>query len=425
MLIVSRALQGIGAAALMPSALALLRNLFHDEKERRTAITVWSIGVASGAGIGPVISGLLLNNFWWGSIFLINAPIIAVLLLITPALIPNFRTDRSEISGFDPFSALLSLASVLLVIWGITEASVNGLNTAPIAAMVGGVLLGALFLWRQQRLEDPMIDPALFKIRGFSPVLTLSLTGFFCIIGFGVFTTQYLMEVKGMRPLTAALWTMASPAIAGGTVPFAADLVNKIRPALVIAAGFALATVGYVVMTQVHVSSAVPLVIAGAVGIGVGTATIFALLTDMVVAVAPEEKVATVSALSKTTQELGGAMGIAIFGTVGSTVYRHYFAAHAPAGLPPGTLAASKQTMGAATAIAQQLPPAQSHTLLEVARTAFTNSLNVTAIVGIVVAGVSVWVALSGLGHVRYNQEKAAETEAEPIADGQALVASE
>jgi DHA2 family multidrug resistance protein-like MFS transporter len=414
-LIVARAIQGIGAAALMPAGLALLRNLFEDDRQRRTAITIWSIGVASGAGIGPVVSGVLLHYFWWGSVFLVNVPIIAIALILTAVLVPNFRVAKGSKGNFDFLGAVLSLVAVLAIIWGVKEAAINGLHPKPIASLAVGLIAGALFLYRQTHLKHPMIEPKLFRTKGFTPVLVLSMTGFFCVIGFGVFSTQWLMEVKGLGPLQAGLWMMASPLIAGGIVPVATSLVNKIRPAYLIGTGFILATLGYIVMTQVKADSPIILVVAGTVLIGVGTASIFALLTDMVIAVAPVDQTAAVSALSKTMQELGGALGIAIYGTIGATVYRNYFDAHLPSGLPPEVVAGARQTMGAASGIAASLPDQVAKPLLEVARTGFSNSLATTALVGVGVAAASAVLTFTRLRHVRYTtDEVASKAAAEP-----------
>ncbi|AEV86946.1 MFS transporter, DHA2 family, methyl viologen resistance protein SmvA [Actinoplanes sp. SE50] len=414
-LIVARAVQGIGAAALMPAGLALLRNLFEDDGQRRTAITIWSIGVASGAGIGPVISGVLLHNFWWGSVFLVNVPIIAVALILTAVLVPNFKVAPGSMGRFDFFGALLSLVAVLAIIWGVKEGAINGFHAKPLTALIGGLVAAALFLYRQTHLTHPMIDPKLFRTKGFTPVLVLSLTGFFCVIGFGVFSTQWLMEVKGLGPLQAGLWMMASPLLAGGIVPVATGMVNKVRPAYLITGGFVLATIGYVIMSQVKADSPILLVVSGTVCIGIGTASIFALLTDMVIAVAPVDQTAAVSALSKTMQELGGALGIAIFGTVGASVYRHYFDAHLPSGLPADVVAGARQTMGAASGIAASLPDQVAKPLLEVARIGFSNSLATTAVVGIAVAAGSALLTVTRLRHVRYTTEEvAAKATAEP-----------
>ncbi|GAA4215232.1 MFS transporter [Microbispora amethystogenes] len=404
MLIVCRAVQGLGGAALMPSSLALLPVIFTDDKQRRTAITVFSLAISAGAGFGPVLSGVLLNNFWWGSIFLINAPIIAILLIAMPFLVPAFRLPRDQVGQFDWLSALLSLVAVLSVIWGVKELAINGVEAVPLGAVVGGLVLAVIFVVRQRHLTHPMIDPKLFRTRGFLPVLTVSATGFFLVIGFSVFTTQFLMEVIGLRPLPAALWSMASPVISGSLVPVAMGMVDKVKPAYLMASGFLLAAIGFGIMTQVTADSGIFLVVSGIVGIGVGTALLFALLTDMAVAISPPRQVGAVSALTKTLQEFGGALGLAIFGTIGAAIYRNYLGTRID-GVPAEAVRAARQTMGGAVAVTQSLAPDAARALLAVAREAFAKATSLTAILGIVIALVSAVLLVTRLSHVTYTKE--------------------
>jgi DHA2 family multidrug resistance protein-like MFS transporter len=404
MLIASRAVQGFGAASLMPSALALLRNIFHDDRQRRTAITIWSLAISAGAGFGPLISGVLLNYFWWGSIFLINVPIIAVLLVAIPLLVPTGRTPRHLAGKFDVPSAVLSLLAVLGVIWGIKEMALNGVSTLPVAAIVAGLILTVVFVIRQPRLRHPVIAPELLRTRGFLPVMLVSGIGFFLVIGFGVFTTQFLMEVMGMRPLTAALWSMASPVLAGSTVPFAMSMVEKVKPAYLMAAGFVLAAAGFAVLTQVDVHSSVFLVVGGIVGIGVGTALLYPLLNDLVIAVSPPEQTGAVSALTKTFQEFGGALGLAIFGVIGTAIYRQHLGTSI-AGVPHQAVTAARQNIGEATAIANRMHGSSGHTLLATARDAFAHSVSLTALIGIVIGLAAAVMVAFRLNHIRIAEE--------------------
>ncbi|MFC0438487.1 MFS transporter, partial [Kutzneria buriramensis] len=180
-LIIERAIQGIGGATLMPSTLALVRNMFHDEKQRRSAIAVWSAGLSAGAALGPIVSGLLLNWFPWNSVFLINAPVIVLLLALVPALVPEYRLPQGQAGKFDFTSALLSLGGVLSVIWGLKETAVNGFSTLPAVAIAAGAVLGYVFVKRQKTLDHPMIDPQLFRNRDFGASMTVSIACSFCL----------------------------------------------------------------------------------------------------------------------------------------------------------------------------------------------------------------------------------------------------
>src|SRR5262249_21049613 len=200
-LIAARAVQGIAGATLMPSTLALIRNMFHDERQRRTAIAIWTAATMSGVALGPVISGILLNHFWWGSVFLINIPFMVVLLCLGPLLVPEFRAPQP--GRFAPTGSLLSLAAVLPAIYGIKEIAANGLDYARAAWIAAGVIAGAAFILRQARARAPMIDLKLFRSRGFTGSGMMNLVAVFAIIGFAVFTTQYPQAVLRVGAFTA------------------------------------------------------------------------------------------------------------------------------------------------------------------------------------------------------------------------------
>ncbi len=400
LLIAARALQGLGGAALMPSALALIKDVFPDDTERRKAIAIWSITIASGAALGPVISGLLLTSFWWGSIFLINVPVVLVLVVAIPVFVPNTCAPRSAERKFDLLSGVLSLASILAGTWGIKEAAVNGVTAAAVTVFVLGLALGAAFLYRQVHLVHPMVDLSLFRRPGFSPVLVLNLTGFFLVIGNGVFTTQYLLEVQQLSPLAAALWSMVAPLSAGAVVPVAIGLAGKVKPAYLVGAGFALAAVGFAVMTQLRVESPLYLVILGVVAIGAGTSAVFALITDLVLSAAPDDQTGSVAAMAKTFQELGGALGIAVLGTIGAAAYRSGFPATGITGVPAERIEAARQTIGGAFGAARGLEAEAAIAVLNAARVAFTTAVNNTAYLGIAVSLISVVLAVTRMRHL-------------------------
>jgi DHA2 family multidrug resistance protein-like MFS transporter len=386
MLIVARAIQGVGGATLMPSTLALVRNMFQDEKQRRSAISIWATALSAGAGLGPVVGGLLLNNFSWGSVFLINAPVIVLLLILCPVLIPEFRLPKGEAGRFDIASCVLSLGGVLSVIWGLKEITVNGFGTVPAVAIVAGLLLGYVFVRRQKTLSHPMINPALFRNRDFGASLTVSLACFFCMIGSGIFTTQYLMEVLRMSPLEAALWTLVSPVVVTIAVPFVSIVARTIRPGYIIAAGFLVGTLGFLVMTQLGTDRNMFLVVAGTIGVGLGVAVALTCITDMVVGAAPAEHAGSAGALVQTGQELGGALGIAVLGSIGAAVYSSNFDTAAPHTVPAAALDAARQTVAGASEVAQTLPAAQGNALLDVAREAFTGAVHTASLAGGAVA---------------------------------------
>ncbi|WP_370947440.1 MFS transporter [Amycolatopsis sp. cg5] len=407
MLIASRALQGIGGATLMPSTLGLIRNMFHDPKQRRKAVAVWSVGLSAGAGLGPVVSGLMLSSFHWGSIFLVNIPIMVLLLVLAPVLIPEYRSPN--LGKFDLLGGALSLTAVLSIIWGLKEIAVHHTYAIPGAVIAVGLILGTFFIRRQATHSDPMIDLTLFRNRGFGPSITCNLVCFFGMIGFGIFSTQYLMEVLRMKPLEAALWTLAAPVIVSFVAPIAAIVAQKTRPAYIIAAGFAVAASGFLLITQVTTEHNIPLVITAIVLSGVGIAVVLSIVTDMVVATAPAERAGGVSALLQTAQELGGALGIAVLGSIGAGFFGPAMDKTIPAGLPEGTLEAARQTLGGAHDVALKLPQAQGDNLFRVAQEAFVTAMHPAAITAAVVVLSAAVAALIFLRHIKNTPEVSAE----------------
>ena len=244
-LITARAVQGVAGATLMPSTLALIRNMFHDEKQRRTAVAVWTSATMSGIALGPVLSGFLVEHFWWGSVFLINVPFMVMLLALAPALVPEFRAPQP--GRFDLLSVLLSLGAVLPVIYGMQQIAAAGVDAARVAAIAGGTVAGIVFVARQARSRAPMIDLRLFRSRGFTGAVVLNLVSMFAVVGFAIFATQYLQSVRDMSPFAAALWSLVPMSGTAAAVPLSQLLVKRVDRAYVAAGGLLVAAGGYAV----------------------------------------------------------------------------------------------------------------------------------------------------------------------------------
>lgn len=399
MLIAARALQGIGGATLMPSTLALIRNMFHDKQQRRTAVAIWSSGMAAGAALGPVVSGALLNSFHWGSIFLINVPVMIVLLVLAPILLPEFR---AIVRGrFDVLSAVLSLAAVLPLIYGFKKVALEGFDVVPVSAIALGLILGAIFVRRQFTRPNPMIDIQLFRHAGIGPSIAANMLASFSLVGFSLFTTQYMQSVLGMRPLESALWTIPGTFAVGAVVPVATVLVRKIRPAIIIGTGFLVALASFALLTQTPPSDGLLLLLVGIIGLAVGLTPVLTLVTEMVVGNTPPEQAGSASALLQTGQEFGAAVGIAVLGSIGATVYSHSGALAAPAGVPEAATDAARETIGSAVSQASQLGGDAGSTLLDAARTAFTEELQVAAVAGGIVMALAAVFSFIMLRHIK------------------------
>ena len=328
MLIASRALLGIAGATLAPSTLSLIRNMFRDDHQRTIAIGIWVTSFSTGAAIGPLVGGVLLESFQWGSVFLLAVPVMAVLLAVGPRLLPEYK-DPSP-GRLDLASAALSLVAVLAVIFGIKEIAKDGLEPLGVAALVAGLAIGAAFVDRQRRLAEPMIDLGLFRRRAFSLSLSANTLAFAVVFGLEVFVAQYFQLVLGYSPLEAGLWSLpgALAFVVGSqlTPPLAA----RIRPPVLMLGGIVVAIAGVAMLTQVSAATGPGLVVAGIVVLSLGLAPLFTLAADMAVGTAPPERAGAASGISETSSELGGALGLAILGTIGTAVYRSDAAAGAP-----------------------------------------------------------------------------------------------
>ncbi|HEX2198782.1 MAG TPA: MFS transporter [Burkholderiales bacterium] len=381
LLIASRALLGIAAATLAPSTLSLIRNMFLDARERTVAISIWVMSYSAGAAIGPVIGGVLLEYFWWGSVFLINVPVMLLLLALGPLLLPEFRDPQA--GRLDIRSATQSLVAVLAVIYGLKSIAEQGASWPAVGAVAAGFAVAALFVRRQRRLADPLIDLRLFRSRAFSAAIATNILGFCVIFAVFLFIAQYLQSVLGLSPLVAGLWGLPSALafIAGSMLTPA--IVRRVRPAYVIAGGMAVSAAGFALLTAVdNGRSALALIVAGSIVLSLGVCPVVTLTTDLVLGSAPPERAGAASAISETSSELGGALGIALLGSVVTAAYRGAMVDAAPQ---------ARDTLGGAVALAGQLPAELGAALLEAARSAYVNAFELSAAIS---AAMSLAVAL-------------------------------
>ncbi|MEV7378214.1 MFS transporter [Streptomyces lydicus] len=379
MLIAARALLGVGGATLMPSTLALIRNLFHDAKQRGKAVAIWSAAMMGGIAIGPVLSGALLEHFWWGSVFLINAPAMVLLLVCGPLLLPEFKNPAA--GRFDLPGSLLSLLAMLPLVYGIKEIARDGVSALPVVALAAGLLAAAAFVHRQRTARHPMLDLELFRHRGFSVSVLMNLLAMFAVVGCAVFFTQYLQTVRGMSPLEAALWNLLPTLAVGGMTAVATSLAQRMDRAYVIALGFAIAAAGFVWLSWLEPGSALWYVLVASSVYASGLVMVMSLGNELAIGVAPPERAGSASALLESGTELGGALGMAILGSIGSAVYRGHMDDAVLAGLPSGAADAARETLAGAAAVAGELPGRAGEALLAAARTAFTDGLQTAVLV--------------------------------------------
>src|SRR5712692_877803 len=393
MLIAARALLGVAGATLAPSTLSLIRNMFLDPKQRTVAVSVWVISYAAGAAIGPLLGGVMLQHFWWGSVFLLGVPVMLLLLAVGPKLLPEFRDPNA--GRLDLISAAMSLAAVLLVIYGLKQIAQDGFRWLHASSIVAGLAVGIVFWHRQKTLESPLLDLRLFRAPAFSASLATYLLATFVGFGAYIFMGQYLQLVIGLSPLEAGFWSLpwAGSFIVGSNLtPL---LVRRLPPASVMVAGLALAAVGFGLLTRVSGSSDLAVLVAGSVVYNLGLAPVFTLTNDIIIGNAPPERAGSASALSETGSELGGALGIAILGSIGTAIYRGRLAHAIPPGVPSETSEAARSTLGGAVAAAKRLPNPLDAALLGAAREAFAQAFQLTAaICAAVVLATAVMVAI-------------------------------
>ena len=384
MLIATRALLGLAGATLAPSTLSLIRNMFLDPQQRTTAIAVWITSFSVGAAIGPLLGGLVLEFFWWGAAFLVAVPVMALLLVLGPRILPEYRDPQA--GRLDLTSAALSLAAVLAAIFGLKQIAQDGLGWLPALFIAAGLALGVVFVRRQRRLVHPFIDLRLFRERGFSAALATYGLGILLVFGGILFLPQYLQLVLGLSPLEAGLWTLpwALSFVVGSMVT--PRLVRRFRPASLMTAGLVLAAVGLGVFTQVDAASGFAAIVTGSVLFSLGTAPLFTLTNDLIIGSAPPERAGAAAGISETAAEFGGALGIAFFGSVGVAIYRGAIADRLPAGVPPEAADAARDTLGGAIEVAGELPGRIGPELVEVAREAFIGGLHVAAAISAVAA---------------------------------------
>jgi MFS transporter, DHA2 family, multidrug resistance protein len=378
MLIVMRALLGIAGATLAPSTMSLIRNMFHDEQQRQFAIGVWIASFSFGAAVGPLVGGALLQFFHWGSVFLVAMPVMVLLLLLGPSLLPEYRDP--EAGHVDGWSVLLSLCAVLPVIYGLKRIAEQGLAAPALISIAAGLACAAAFWHRQGHISYPLLDVTLFRRATFSAAI--SAYGLSCLALFGVFIfiAQHLQLVLGLSPWQAGLATVPSALgfLAGSLgAPMLARHVPRLS---VLVWGLVVAAIGALMLMAAPLPWGLWALIGGMVVMSLGLAPVFTIGNELIITSAPRERAGAASALAETASEFSAACGIAVFGSVGTALYRAGLSSTLPPGLAAQTEAAALSTLGAAVASAQALQSPGADLLLAAARAAFVDALQVVAL---------------------------------------------
>ncbi|MFI9820231.1 MFS transporter [Streptomyces sp. NPDC052013] len=388
LMIFARALLGVAGATLMPATLALIRNLFHDPRERSLAVGIWGATASAGTAIGPIMGGFLLEHFWWGSVFLINLPVMAVLVLVGIKMLPESKNPSP--GPWDLLSVVLSLVGMVAIVYAVKEAATHGFAWAALAAALlgAGSLYG--FVRRQLTLPAPLLDMRLFRHRGFSGAVLADLLTILGLSGLVFFLSQYLQLVQGRRPFEAGLAELpaAIGAVAAGLV--AGKAARRFSVRSVVSGGLAAVGLALAALTVIGQSTAYPLLGAALLVVGIGAGFSFTVTADVILSSVPKEQAGAASAVSETAYELGAALGIAVLGSIVTGVYRDFTG-------PAGTPAGAHESLGGAVEAATRMPAHTAAPMLDAARESFVNGLTLAAGVGAVVllmAAVASWVLL-------------------------------
>jgi DHA2 family multidrug resistance protein-like MFS transporter len=397
MVIAARTIMGIGAAFIMPATLSIVSAVFPPE-ERTKAIAVWAGFAGAGGALGPLLVGFLLTDwwifpaYWWGAAFLVN--VFTVIIVFVSVTIWSPRSKDDESTPLDPVGAVLSIVGLAALLFAIIEGPAKGWTSTEVAGavIVAAIALSGFVRW-ELRTEHPMLPMTYFGNRGFSIGSGVITFAFFVMFGFFFLITQFLQFVRGYSPLDAGVATLPLAFMLVAVSPRSAVLSEKIGASTVMAGGFAFVTAGFVVMSTVDTSSPYLVIAISLMLLGIGMGVTVAPATGSIMSAVPLNKAGVGSAVNDTTREVGGALGIAVLGSIANSVYRSEIDSSVLAALPTEAADAAGESIGAAMQIAQQLPDDAGVALQAAAGDAFTvafgNSLLaagiVAAIVGVIV----------------------------------------
>jgi DHA2 family multidrug resistance protein-like MFS transporter len=407
-LIWARAVMGLGAAAVMPATLSIIANVF-DPRERGRAIGVWAGAVGLGVAIGPIVGGLLLEHFWWGSVFLINVPIAAAGVILVFTLVPESKDPKP--GRIDIAGVLLSIIGLALLTYGVIEGGEDGFGAVQSwGTLVAAVAVLASFVLLERRLKFPSLDVSLFGNRQFSASVGMIGLVFFAAMGAMFFSAFYLQLVRGYGPLASGALFVPFAAAQMIFAPRSAAMVKRFGPKLVSTVGLLLVAVG--LAGWIFIDAATPIWVVGALFflMGVGMANVMPSATESIMAVLPREKAGVGSAVSNTVRQVGGALGVAALGSVLSSVYRDDMA---------GQPAAAKESISAAYGVAEHAGAA-APALIQNANSAFIGAMHIASIGSAVIAVLGALVALAFLPG-RRPAEAPATSSSEGLAEEQGV----
>ena len=382
MLIFTRGFMGIGGALIMPATLSLLTNIFTDPKERARAIGVWA-GVAGASGaFGPILGGFLLEHFWWGSVFLINVPVVIAALVLGRLLLPTSKDPSAP--RLDPLGALLSMTGLVALLWGIIEAPSEGWSDpVVVGGIAGGVVVLVVFVMWELRTDHPMLDVRFFQNRRFTAASGAITLTFFAMFGVSFLATQYLQSVLGYSPLEAGIRMLPMPLSMLLVAPWSPRIVERIGTKIVVGTGLLLAALGTGVLAFVPVENGYQVIVGGMMTMAIGMGLLMAPATESIMGSLPPAKAGVGSAMNDTTRQMGGALGVAIIGSVLASAYRPgVISALNALGAPEPVVATAANSITGAMDAAAQLPQPLADAVAAAASTEFVSAFHAAVLVG-------------------------------------------
>lgn len=380
-LIAARALLGVFGATLMPSTLSLIRNIFTDRQDRRLAIATWAAMFSGGAALGPIVGGWLLEHYWWGSVFLINVPLIVVFLALTYVFLPESKDPRP--GRIDVPSIALSMTAMLPIVFGIKQFAEHGASDLALTAFGVGIMSAVVFVRRQHRLASPLLDMSLFANRMFSGAIVSNLLSLMGFAGFVFFAAQFLQLVVGLSPLNAAMALLPGLVITVLAGFAAVRLVRTFAAHKLISASFVLSAIGYAIATFAGTPGVWSITIAFAVlGAGIGLAE--TLTNDIMLTNVEPHKAGAAAAISETAYEIGAVLGTAVLGSILTATYRANVSV--PEQARWGSGQTQFETLGGTLDAAAMYPNALGTDLIHSAQAAFDLGIQRSSAAAIVLA---------------------------------------
>ena len=380
-LIATRALMGVGGAMIMPATLSIITNVFTDRRERAQAIAIWAATAGAAVAIGPVTGGWLLEHFWWGSVFLVNLPVVVVALVLGQLFVPTSRDPAAP--PVDGVGALLSIAGLVALVWGIIEGPGGWTNPEILGAFaLAAVLLGIFVVW-ERRVRFPMLDMSFFRNARFSAASAAIMLTFFAMFGSLFLLTQFLQSILGYTPLEAGIRLLPMAAVMVVISPLSAKVVERIGSKIVVATGLSVAAVGLIIASRLTAGASYPQVLTALVVLAVGMALVMPPATESIMGSLPLAKAGVGSAVNDTTRQVGGALGVAVLGSVMSSTYGPRVS-DAISGLPVSSEQATAihDQIGAAIRAAAEIGGEPGRKLADVASRGFADGMSTAFIIG-------------------------------------------